>query len=171
MCRRADIIGLTVTGAAKHRKLLEMVKPSIVIVEEAAEILESHLVACLPTSCRHLVMIGDHLQLRPSTANHALARSHPEWALSLFEKLINRGHPFTCLNTQHRMAPAIARLISPIYTDLINHPSVASRPVLPVLNTNVLFINHSIREDISEVNRSKTNSHEAAMVYWPPKDG
>ena len=164
LCRKAELIGLTVTGAAKHRQLLERIRPSIVLIEEAAEILEAQLVASLPSSCRHLVMIGDHKQLRPSTANHALTQSHPHWPVSLFEKLIQRHHPFVCLNTQHRMAPDIARLLSPVYSDLVNHPSVLTRPVLPVLNTHVLFLDHNVREDSTDENRSKTNSHEAAMV-------
>lgn len=37
----------------------------VVIVEEAAEILEAHVLACLTSHVKHLVMIGDHKQLRP----------------------------------------------------------------------------------------------------------
>ena len=33
------------------------------IVEEAAEILEAQLVAVIPPSVQHLIMIGDHEQL------------------------------------------------------------------------------------------------------------
>ena len=35
------------------------------IVEEAAEILEGQLVAVIPSSVQHLIMIGDHKQLKP----------------------------------------------------------------------------------------------------------
>ena len=56
--RKAEVVGVTVTGAAKHRALLELARPSVVVVEEAAEILEADLVAALPSSCTLLVMIG-----------------------------------------------------------------------------------------------------------------
>ena len=162
LCRKADIVGLTVTGAAKHRDMLEIFKPSIVMVEEAAEILESHLVAALPSSCRHLVMIGDHLQLRPSTANFELVRSHG-FGVSLFERMVEADLPHVRLSTQHRMAPAIAELVSPVYPDLINHDSVRGRPPLPGINRNLLFLSHNEAEDAGE-GRSKSNLYEARMV-------
>ena len=56
--RKAEVVGVTVTGAAKHRALLELARPSVVVVEEAAEILEADLMAALPSSCTLLVMIG-----------------------------------------------------------------------------------------------------------------
>lgn len=52
-----------VPGAAKYRKLLQSVQPQTVIVEEAAEILEAHVLTCLTTSCKHLILIGDHQQV------------------------------------------------------------------------------------------------------------
>ncbi len=84
ICQKADIVGLTTTGAAKQRALLNHLKPKIgniyfaminsitlffitqifipppliVVVEEAAEVLESHVVCALSTSCQQLVLIG-----------------------------------------------------------------------------------------------------------------
>ncbi|XP_046577632.1 NFX1-type zinc finger-containing protein 1-like [Haliotis rubra] len=63
---QADIIGMTTTGAAKHASLLEAVAPSIIIVEEAAEVLESHIITSLNPECQQLILIGDHQQLRPN---------------------------------------------------------------------------------------------------------
>ena len=163
LCRRADVLGVTVTGAAKHRELLEFVKPSIVIVEEAGEILESHLMAGLPSSVRHLVMIGDHRQLRPTTANFQLLQRHPEFGVSLFERLVEGGVETVLLSTQHRMAPEIARLVRPVYPHLQNHPSVQGRPPLPGFNKRLLFLTHNIAEDTGR-DRSKSNRHEAEMV-------
>ena len=37
----------------------------VVVVEEAAEMLESHLIVALSSSTRRLILIGDHHQLRP----------------------------------------------------------------------------------------------------------
>ena len=165
ICRKAEIIGLTVTGAAKKRALLDNLKPKIVIVEEAAEILESHLIGCLPDSCQHLVMIGDHLQLRPGMASFDLVISEPNCDMSLFERLVKKNTDFIRLNTQHRMAPAIADLISPIYPGLVNHDSVLRRAPLPGINRHVTFLNHSMGEEVYQDNTSsKSNQFEADMV-------
>jgi hypothetical protein len=43
LMQKMDIIAMTTTGAAKYKNLLRKVKSKIMIVEEAAEILESHL--------------------------------------------------------------------------------------------------------------------------------
>ena len=37
----------------------------VVLVEEAAEVFEAHVLACLSRSVEHLVLVGDHEQLRP----------------------------------------------------------------------------------------------------------
>jgi hypothetical protein len=85
ICQKADIVGLTTTGAARQRALLNHLKPKIgnilffilqqsihyfilyhsnfyspfiVVVEEAAEVLESHVVCALSTSCQQLILIG-----------------------------------------------------------------------------------------------------------------
>ena len=164
VCKKVDIIGLTVTGAAKHKELLELIKPSIVLVEEAAQILESHLVASLPTSTKHLIMIGDHLQLRPSTNNYDLLLKQPLFGVSLFEQLIQNGFPFTCLKLQHRMAANISALVKPVYPDLVNHHSVQSRLKLPVIDRNVLFFTHNVPESSNQDFSSKTNHFEAEMI-------
>uniref|UniRef100_H9GU88 RZ-type domain-containing protein n=1 Tax=Anolis carolinensis TaxID=28377 RepID=H9GU88_ANOCA len=57
------VIGMTTTGAAKYRKLLQSIRPQIVMVEEAAEILEAHVLTSLTPSCQHLILIGDHQQV------------------------------------------------------------------------------------------------------------
>jgi superfamily I DNA and/or RNA helicase len=65
---------MTTTGAAKHQATLRTLRPRIVVVEEAAEVLEAHLLACLTTACEHVILIGDHKQLRPSAAVYELAK-------------------------------------------------------------------------------------------------
>ena len=37
----------------------------IVLIEEAAEVMEPHILASLAPSTEHLILIGDHEQLRP----------------------------------------------------------------------------------------------------------
>ena len=59
-------MAMTTYGAAKFKALLNEVHSEIMIVEEAAQILEAHMATSLTPSIKHLVLIGDHEQLRPS---------------------------------------------------------------------------------------------------------
>ncbi|XP_075442165.1 NFX1-type zinc finger-containing protein 1-like isoform X2 [Ascaphus truei] len=122
--QKADVIGMTTTGAAKYRKILQKVRPKIVVVEEAAEVLEAHIITTLSSNCQHLILIGDHQQLRPTTTVYELAKNF-NLDVSMFERLIRMDVPHVRLNYQHRMRPEIARLLTPhIYDNLENHESV-----------------------------------------------
>jgi hypothetical protein len=54
------IIGCTTTAAAKYTELLQSVCPSVLLVEEAGEILESHILTALGRDKKQLILIGDH---------------------------------------------------------------------------------------------------------------
>lgn len=56
--KKAKVIGMTTTGAARLQDVLQVVGPRIVIVEEAAEVLEAHIIASLNKHCQHLILIG-----------------------------------------------------------------------------------------------------------------
>ena len=58
--QRADVIGLTTTAAARDNTLISQVQSKILIVEEAAEMLEPQLIAALTKNTQHLILIGDH---------------------------------------------------------------------------------------------------------------
>ena len=62
----AKAVGMTTNGGARLHSNLKKLKPTIVIMEEAAEVLEAHIVASLTKSCQHLILIRDHQQLRPN---------------------------------------------------------------------------------------------------------
>lgn len=49
--------------------------PRVLIVEEAGECLESHVLANLVPSIEQVILIGDHLQLRPQIENYRASRS------------------------------------------------------------------------------------------------
>ena len=89
------------------------------IVEEAAEILEAQLVAVIPPSVQHLIMIGDHKQLRPVVHFNRLKKDH-NLDLSLFERLIICKLPYIQLGFQCRMRDEIVDLLRElkIYDDL-----------------------------------------------------
>ena len=44
----------------------------VVIVEEAGEVFEAHILASLAPTTEHLILIGDHEQLRPKPQLYAL---------------------------------------------------------------------------------------------------
>jgi hypothetical protein len=83
----AYIIAMTTTGSSRYHSVLKDIGPRIVIVEEAAEVFESHIVSSLSKHCEHLILIGDHIQLRPNPAVYLLAKDF-EFDVSLFERLI-----------------------------------------------------------------------------------
>ncbi|KAI8138634.1 RNA helicase [Fennellomyces sp. T-0311] len=165
ICRESRVIGMTSTAAAKYHDLLEEVKPRIMVVEEAAEMMEAHIISALTPSLQHLVLIGDHQQLRPQNAVHALAEQH-FLNVSLFERLVMNELPFTRLSHQRRMRPEIRMLIDPIYSDppLQDHPDVKLRPEVRGMDQSVYFLSHNEAESHVAETASKTNEHEAEMA-------
>ena len=83
---RAYIVAMTTTGASRYHSVLKEIGPRIVIVEEAAEVFEAHVIAGLSKDCEHLILIGDHKQLRPSPAVYELEAEY-HLGVSLFERL------------------------------------------------------------------------------------
>ena len=100
------------------------IKPSVMIVEEAAEILEGQLVAVIPPSVQHLIMIGDHKQLKPLVHFYRLKKHHLD--LSMFERLVNCDFLYKQLKFQCRMRDEFAYLLRrlKIYEDLKTNEEV-----------------------------------------------
>ena len=159
----ARVIGMTTTCAARYRPILQRISPKIVIVEEAAEVLEAHIITSLTKGCQHLILIGDHQQLRPSNEVFELAEEY-KLDVSLFERMITVGIPCQRLSVQHRMRPEIAALMKHIYTDLENHESVEKYEDIKGINKNMFFVNHSHLENHNDESHSHTNEHEATFV-------
>ncbi|KAH9515713.1 hypothetical protein Btru_011797 [Bulinus truncatus] len=158
--KRITIIGTTTTGAAKHKTLLDKVGCSVVIVEEAAEVLEAHVITALNVNCQHLILIGDHQQLRPKPATFELERNFG-LTVSLFERLIRNNIPHVTLKIQHRMRPEVSQIIKLIYPGLEDHPSVNEFEHIQGVSKDVFFINHNHQETRSADNFSKSNMYEA----------
>ena len=87
----ADVIGLTTTAAARDNALISQVQSKILIVEEAAEVLEPQLIASLTKHTQHLMLIGDHKQLQPKTNDHIIGREY-KFEISMFKRLVNFPH-------------------------------------------------------------------------------
>ena len=161
--RKACVIGMTTTCAAKYRSILKEIRPRIVIVEEAAEVLEAHIIASLTSGCQHLILIGDHQQLRPTPAVYDLAKRY-KLDVSLFERMVNVGIQCETLNVQHRMRPEISALMKHIYDDLENHESVEKYEDIKGMKKNMFFINHNYMEDSCNQSHSHVNEHEAKFL-------
>ncbi|KAI4103575.1 MAG: hypothetical protein L6R37_003720 [Teloschistes peruensis] len=171
------VIGCTTTAAAKYAKELLKARPGIIIVEEAGEILESHVLTALSSNTKHLILIGDHQQLRPKVNNYALTIEKGDGYdlnKSLFERLVMEGYPHTTLAKQHRMRPEISALVKRLmYPDLQDDAKTLNRPHLRGFQSPVVFFNHKYpevqaknladrRDNGSKVSRE--NTFEAEMV-------
>ncbi|KAL3857891.1 hypothetical protein ACJMK2_012520 [Sinanodonta woodiana] len=160
----ACIVAMTTTAAARYTRTLQEVAPPVVIIEEAAQVSEQHVLGALSSACQHLIMIGDHQQLRPSYNDYSLARMH-HTDVSLFERLIRNGMCYQQLENQHRMRPEIASLLVPhIYKSLENHESVFKYSNIKGIASNLFFIAHEEEEDNFDESLSHSNTYEAEFI-------
>ena len=103
------------------------------LVEEAGQVLEAHILGSLVPSVEHLILIGDPLQLRPSINNYCTPLIKPHCILltrfsalstdnrrgrklyrfdmSLMERLAASGLDMSQIDVQRRMRPTISNLI------------------------------------------------------------
>ena len=63
---KKTVIGGTIVGCIGRLESIRKTKPFAILVEEASEVLEPLLFACLGEETTKFEMIGDHLQLKPS---------------------------------------------------------------------------------------------------------
>ncbi|KAL7484059.1 hypothetical protein ACHAW6_009716 [Cyclotella cf. meneghiniana] len=171
----ARIIGATTTGAAKYRDLLRIKNAGVVIIEEAGEVLEPHILSALsePTvnsnETKHLVVIGDHKQLRPMVESYRLTKvsGHGyDFDVSLFERMILAGYPSAMLQVQHRMRPCISALIrEQTYPMLQDHESVHNYLNVKGTTGNLFFINHNNPKEGDNDPQATTKSNVLEASY------
>jgi len=180
--QQASIVGVTTTGLARIVHLLERLESKVLICEEAGEVLEAHTLSTLLPSIEHVILIGDHLQLRPHIQNYDLqsdSRSGKQYSLdmSLFERLVQPPTdgdtiarvPFSVLETQRRMHPSIAALIqSTLYPTLKNSGPVAQYPEVLGMRKRLFWHDHRNLEAKASgdqlLSTSHSNDFEVAMV-------
>lgn len=175
--RSKRIIGCTTTAAAMYAKQLTNASPGIILVEEAGEILESHILTALTPNTKQIILIGDHKQLRPKVNNYALTVEKDDGYnlnVSLFERLVLAGVPHTTLSKQHRMCPEVSSFVRHLtYDNLLDAPGTMNRPLIRGLQDRVVFFNHNhweveaanIADKRDEGSKtSKTNAFEVEMV-------
>ncbi|KAL2062469.1 hypothetical protein VTL71DRAFT_6735 [Oculimacula yallundae] len=166
------VVGCTTTGLSKYRGLLSALEPRTLLIEEAAETLESKIIAGMMESLQQLILVGDHKQLQASCTVQALQDEPYNLSISMFERLVNNGMPFVMLNHQRRMVPEVRKLLciepDPFYTDLHDHESVLDRvnnrpPVPGMGGRNAYFFSHNWWESRTSEG-SCYNLPEAEMI-------
>ena len=171
------IIACTTTAAAMYVQELQSASRDIVLVEEAGEILESHILTSIGPQTQQLVLIGDHKQLRPKVNSYDLSVEKGDGFdlnRSLFERLILKDFPHQRLTQQHRMRPEISALVRSLtYPDLTDAPKTHGRPTVRGFQNNLIFVAHNKKEDdaknipnLKDMNSSssKQNRFEVDMV-------
>ncbi|GLJ17149.1 hypothetical protein SUGI_0296770 [Cryptomeria japonica] len=163
--QEASIVGMTTAGAAMHLSVLKMLRPAIVFVEEASEILEPQVLAALQPSVQHLILIGDHYQLSPSVACYELELWH-DFSVSMFERLVEYNKfPFQSLAVQSRMREEFLPMILPIYPHVRSNTELVRgrRNEAPsCITTPMHFWSHTYPETKHE--NSYANKGESEMV-------
>jgi hypothetical protein len=173
----SDVIGMTTNGAAKFQNLIRSIGPKIIVCEEAGEVLEAHILSALTPSTQHLILIGDHNQLRPHIATYSLSMDSSvgenyQLDKSLFERLVNGDKAVKIekaqLLTQRRMRGEVSDLIRyTIYPDLIDGDNTTKYENIRGAQHNVYFIDHRNPEDGSggeHALKSHVNKYEVKMV-------
>ncbi|KJK78565.1 hypothetical protein H634G_06263 [Metarhizium anisopliae BRIP 53293] len=152
--RSKRVIGCTTTAAAMYQSIIESAQPDMVLVEEAGEILEAHIITALSSSVKQLVLIGDHKQLRPKINNYTLT--------------VEKGEGF---NLNMSIHPEISHFVRRLaYEHLENNPKTLEREKVRGLKGRVIFVHHEHQEEkLADVadrqpGESKRNAFEAEMV-------
>jgi len=159
------IVAMTTTGCAKYSTILEQSNFDTIIIEEAAEVLESHTLATLTKNSKHMILIGDHKQLRPKPYNYEIETKY-NFNVSMFERLINNKIPYSSLKYQRRMKTKFAEFVRIIYgeTEYQDYPDVLKRPDVLGIEKDMFFITHNKLEGESEGLKSKFNDYEAKYL-------
>ncbi|KAK6001314.1 hypothetical protein QM012_002645 [Aureobasidium pullulans] len=159
----AKVIGCTSTGFAKYRPMIYALKPRIVMVEEAGECLEADMMSMFLPSLQHLILVGDHQQLRPRAQKASHNFKH--YDISLFERLASNTVDYKMLTVQRRMPPEVRRLLWPIYGNKIkDHECTLNRPPVPGLKEFKSYFWHHEYHEAHDRFKSAYNEQEAKLV-------
>ncbi|UKZ60191.1 uncharacterized protein TrAtP1_001476 [Trichoderma atroviride] len=174
--KAATIIFTTCIGAGLG--LLRGQMFDTVIVDEASQQTEPASLVPLVKGCEKAILVGDHVQLRPTVQEFSPALG---FDVSLFERLYTRqgttpGMAKIMLDTQYRMHPSICGFISKEFYEkrLLSGLKDSDRPMSPSAfpwpasstttissssASRMLFVECSGREDLGH--KSKSNKEQA----------
>ncbi|KAF3927954.1 hypothetical protein ABW20_dc0108760 [Dactylellina cionopaga] len=177
--QQVDILGITTIGLVNNSDLVRALPAKVMVCEEAGEVLESHVLTALLPSLEHVILIGDHLQLRPKISNITLSKEYfrrreesGRYNLdeSLFERLASAkfnvsrtgggdgdsaieslGFPIGQLDIQRRMHPDIANLVrKTLYPELHDHEGTKTHPDVAGIKRRLFWLDHQNFEDPSD---------------------
>ena len=170
--QKANIIGVTSSGLARNISLLKRLNTKVVVIEEAGELLEAHSITSFLPNVEHVILIGDHKQLRPQIVSYNLSRESKQGYqysldVSLFERLVDPPSerralrlPFTTLETQRRMHPSISNLIrSTLYPSLEDAPNVSENPNVRGMRKRLFWLDHDKPEGRQNDTDAQATSH------------
>ncbi|KAI1136369.1 AAA domain-containing protein [Hypoxylon sp. FL0543] len=173
----ASVIGVTTSGLARNLDMFRRLDAKVLLCEEAAEILENHILTALLPSIEHAILIRDHLQLRPRALNYELSASNPRGQqylidVSLLERLVKPARatdlklPFDTLETQRRMHPSISSLVrETLYPTLQDAEKVRAYPEVVGMRKRLFWFNHDKPEaEAAHTKTSPINDFEIEMV-------
>ncbi|ROT41621.1 hypothetical protein SODALDRAFT_245579, partial [Sodiomyces alkalinus F11] len=163
-CLGPRVVGCTTTGLTKYRGLLAALGPRVMIVEEAAESREANIAAGLFPSLQQLILVGDHLQLKPHADVRELGLPAFNLNVSLFQRLVERGVDYSTLLVQRRMAPSIRKVLDVWYPGLQDHSRVHQLPSVPGMGeARAIWLDH---QEADSMNRdvSRLNKYEATLI-------
>eukprot|EP00474_Spongospora_subterranea_P008580 CRZ09038.1 hypothetical protein [Spongospora subterranea] len=184
------VIGGTIVGCISRLEAIRSTNPFAILVEEASEVAEPLLFACLGSSTRKLEMIGDHLQLQPSIMSKFDFERINKVNVSMFERLISSpvdaSVPSSVLSIQRRMRKEICDLTREYYRDIVEiedhevcgtkliardastNSAIRSTPSngreVPGIQSHLFFWTHNGIQRRANVGLSKVNYDEAEMV-------
>ena len=101
---------IVTTCAAAGSNLLTQLRFGALVIEEATQVTEPSLLVPLTLGTRQLVLVGDVQQLGPFVASDVAKRGG--LGRSLFQRLLELGHPKQMLTEQYRMHPRLAEFPS-----------------------------------------------------------
>mgnify|MGYP002623820035 CR=1 FL=1 len=162
--KNKKIVAMTTTGCSKYSTIIEQSKFEVVIIEEAAEVLEPHVLALLTKNTKRLIMIGDHKQLKPKPYSYELCKKY-NFDVSLFERLINNNIKYISLKYQRRMKPLFAKFVRLIYgeEDYLDK-GVEDRENIKGMDSDMFIVTHSNKEEEKDGMKSKCNPYEAKYL-------
>ncbi|XP_054753251.2 NFX1-type zinc finger-containing protein 1-like [Lytechinus pictus] len=141
--RGASIIGMTASSAAKNQRVLQRINPRIIIIEEAADVLQSVTNVVISSGCQQLVITGENVpkidQFQGVRNMSEIHRIHS----SLLQQLVDKNYSVYELKRQYRMSPTVSKLSRQLFNYKYDHDQVAIElPSISGIQHNVFLIDH-----------------------------
>ncbi|KAH7335665.1 hypothetical protein B0J17DRAFT_707621 [Rhizoctonia solani] len=143
------MVGCTTTGrgagAAKLVFLLSGMSPRVMIVEEARQVLEAHILASLVGTVEHIILIGDLLQLCPNINSYTIF-THPNPLLELATENPKTGKIYRFDQSLMEWLLSGGFPMNTLYPNLKDNEQVLSYPKVWGMYKNIFFVSHTHKE-------------------------